>query len=125
MSTIQLGHPWTCLLPCALEGEYNLLLIEYTPRQQQQIAVWLTFAMRLAAEYATFRYYVLSVHHHGSHAVNGSAIPDDKSAKAMHLFLVQQTGVILWQEQGDWSPAKAEALDDFLLALMPLRDTFG
>jgi hypothetical protein len=49
----------------------------------------------------------------------------DMSAKDLSLFLVQQDGAILWREQGDWSPAKADALDDFLLAVMPLGDAFG
>jgi hypothetical protein len=121
----ELGQPWTVLLPCALEGEYNLLLVEYTPWQQQQSAAWLAFATRLAADFASLRCYLLSVRHHAPQSANRKAMLADISAKDLSLFLVQQNGAILWREQGDWSPAKADALDDFLLAVMPLGDAFG
>lgn len=121
----ELGSPWTAFLPCALEGEYNLLLVEYTPWQQQQSAAWLAFATRLAGDFTSLRCYLLSVRHHAPQSVNSRAALADLSAKELSLFLVQQNGAILWREQGDWSPVKADALDDFLLELMPLGDSFG
>lgn len=41
------------------------------------------------------------------------------------LALVQRNGAILWCEQGEWSPTKADALDDLLLALLLLTDAFA
>lgn len=115
---------WTGLLPCALAGEYNLLLVEYTPWQQHQSAAWLPFVVRLAAEFAALHYYVLSIRYHAAPVTAGGTTSDCDNQMNLKLFLVRRNGAILWSEQGEWSPAKADALDDLLLALLPLTDAF-
>jgi hypothetical protein len=138
-------------LPSDLAGEFTLLVLGYDESQQQLCDTWLSFAERLEEAFPAFRYQWMPIVEPRNSADKSSGDrdtrngkpklandarelhPQDDGRRAIQQFglqdeqdismvLVRQDGEVLWCVQGVWTPAKAESLDETLLALIPLAD---
>jgi len=126
-------------LPSQFEGERNLVLIAFEREQQKDVDSWLPAAKRIEEHDPRFRYYELPtierVNALARWFINSGmrrGIPDRKSRertitlyldkqafcralhienpKAIHAFLVDRSGTVLWQAEGDFDGDKGETL---------------
>ena len=131
------------VFPQDFQGEYNLLLIPFQQRQQQDVNTWIPAARELERTTPGLVYYELPTIYQlptlSRTFINEgmrAGIPDqtarertitlylDKSGfktalgitteERIHIFLVDRQGTILWQEEGLYSAEKIQSLVELL-----------
>lgn len=130
-------------IPAGLSGERNLLLVAFKREQQKNLDTWLKAMPAIVAKYPKLSYYEFPVIERPNKMVrffidNGMRGGiSDKAQRARtvtlyiekkpfkqslgitsedttYTYLVDKSGKILWQESGDFTPAKGQALSDAL-----------
>lgn len=138
------------VFPQDFQGEFNLLLIPFQQRQQQDVNTWIPAAQELERSIPGLVYYELPTIYQlprlSRTFINEgmrAGIPDqtarertvtlylDKSVfktalginteERIHIFLVDRQGDILWQEEGLFSVEKSQSLIDQLNQLNPQK----
>ncbi len=126
-------------MPSGFEGEVNLLLIAFQREQQSDVDTWLMRLPSLVQQYPQMRYYELPTIDKSNPIFRfvlrigmRAGIPDkqqrartitlhlDKSSfkkslgieteSSIYALLVDQSGRVLWREEGLYTDAKAQSL---------------
>lgn len=137
-------------LPQDFENEFNAVLLGYQQWQQHQYETWIPFLDRLENAYPAFGYYELPIINklnfiaryyidEGMRAgipnietrsrvltlyTDKKKLNDELSVtteEQITILLLGPGGVVLWREEGEWTPDKSDGLDDTLLNLTPLK----
>ncbi|MFK7802101.1 MAG: hypothetical protein AB8G95_10740 [Anaerolineae bacterium] len=98
---------------------YRLIFVGDEIWHQEQYETWLPFIKRLEQEYPAFTCSKIS-----DRFVSDEIYAQQDKMKRLELFLLNPEGEVVWSVTGDWSPIKAESLDDELIKLTELFDDF-
>lgn len=98
---------------------YHLIFVGDEIWHRDQYETWLPFIDRLKNAYPAFDYSKIS-----DRFVSNEIYEAQDKMKRLEVFLLSSDGEVVWSVTGDWSPIKAESLDDQLIALTELFDDF-